>query len=167
MFLANEELERSVMQSWKKLKKKLTDMVCGGDLQDVSCDLHFHDGSDRRKPLWQEFKRAFNIEAQVPTYLDKGQQLYEVGKGTFRGMEIEAYGPHKQNPHYVPETEEQKELRWRLDSIKQYGPVLLEMLTHSEIVTIDRDKAIAFCRAHGFDWDRCYGLILKTYGRKA
>lgn len=151
---------------WENLKRKL--IRVSGDLEHISCSFFFHDfqgGCDKR--LWQDFKQAFGIKAEIPDYLQTATELYEVGKGQIRGMRIEAFGPSRKNPAYVPLSEEEQERERRESFIRSpgIGIMLGKLLTHPEIVKVDREKAIALCQFHGYNWDNIYGLLLELYGK--
>ena len=68
-------------------------------LDGVHCDFYFEGSSEE---VYEKFKKTFNIKADVPDYVKKYSELYEVGDGKFQGMNIKVYGVSKQNPNFVP-----------------------------------------------------------------
>ncbi len=141
------------------VKEKLERLLL--PLAGVSCSFHF---SKSAKEVFLQFCEAFGLNHKVPDYLAREPELYETGEGKWKGLQISVFGPHSPNPNYilVERSSREKELDGlRLQvNLSQYMVRAVQMLATKDIVTIDFDRARAFFKAVGLDFDLWFGSLI-------
>lgn len=147
------------MTIWKKVKDKLMILK---PLDDISITFHFRDAEDE---LYQNFKHEFNIKAEVPDYVNKNRELYEVGNGNLWGMRISVYGPHKPNPNYIPTPDWKCKKDYDEHKLRQLSLILWQAIAHG-LLQFDSYDIKTFFKSKGRDWDRYYKLAINVFGRR-
>lgn len=148
--------------------EKLLEKLGKIPLKDVRCEFDFQYATQEQ---FDAFKQSFNIETKVPDWLKKSirmEQWHEEGVEKFQGMRVALSGPESRNPNYVQVSRKKQEEEWEREQdrrrLHETTDLLWEAIVKG-IITIDRDKMIAWCQAYPLDWDKYYGMALRQFSK--
>jgi len=147
------------MVRWDRLWEEFKRVLGRLPLEGVHANFFFSWAKDE---VYESFKRAFGIKAEIPDYVWEGREIYEVGEGEWRGMKITVFGPHKKNPNYREPPSEEREREFMRSMLRSASEVLWEGIA-KDLLEFDTEKMEALFRARDLDWKKFYGYALRLY----